>query len=441
MAYSELRTFGYWALGKISPLASVATSAGMSLYNLVMAWKQGDVPAGLIQALLVLPYQLLSPQSLLFAVAETTKQYIDDTLGLTDPDSLSDDERFQRDTLYLCAGLVALVSYYGFFVPRKEVYSKISGLLGIRARRRNLLLHHNRRRLRIYLGGRGKYRPKEVRLRNVMKPRGSAQGHYAKLPPKGFLLRNDARPLRTFVSGRARAKFTPDEFRFRPKSRRSRISLEQRAKSSLDRIFQQHVVAAVRTVLAERTVFPPNGFLVANNMAAPQTPLGRKLAGMVRVPQYAVQGYAALQKVVRARPHYDFHPGTEDLLAERMELSPQERATQRQEHRERFNAARAARVRSNTTSLTSSDTGLKMQAAPTMVVAMPGEGNGLVVGYKRENLTSNAVPGGVCTGVTAHAFFTADKYTSAIASNPELPRDPETLTATTRSPGVKSGGY
>ncbi|WP_206002721.1 cytotoxic necrotizing factor Rho-activating domain-containing protein [Paraburkholderia polaris] len=120
---------------------------------------------------------MLSPQSLLFAIAEETKRYIDDVLDGVIPECLS----AQRDNIYMAVGVVALFSYYGYFVSRQAVNPLVSGVLGQRA-------------------------------------------------------------------------------------------------------------------------YPPNGFVLGNDMHPPETPLGRNLAGMVGKLQRAVQGYAVLRTVVDARP-------------------------------------------------------------------------------------------------------------------------------------------
>ncbi|MGF6902428.1 cytotoxic necrotizing factor Rho-activating domain-containing protein [Paraburkholderia sp. GAS348] len=125
IAHSELLTFGYWLLAKVSPTASVAAAAGAAVYNLVTALKQRDVLGGLIQALSALPYQLLSPQSLLFAVAEETKRYVDDVLDGVVPECLSG----QRENIYMTVGVVSLISYYGYFVKRQTVNSRVSNVL------------------------------------------------------------------------------------------------------------------------------------------------------------------------------------------------------------------------------------------------------------------------------------------------------------------------
>ncbi|MEZ0604392.1 cytotoxic necrotizing factor Rho-activating domain-containing protein [Paraburkholderia sp. IW21] len=125
LAYSGLLSFGYWALAKVSPMASVVAAAGTTVCNLVSALKQRDVLGGLVQVLLALPYQLLSPQSLLFAIAEETKRYIDEVLDGVTPECLTS----QRENIYMGVGLVALFSYYGYFVKRQAVNPLVSKVL------------------------------------------------------------------------------------------------------------------------------------------------------------------------------------------------------------------------------------------------------------------------------------------------------------------------
>ena len=125
LAYSGLLTFGYWALAKVSPMLSGVAAGGTTVWNLWNAVRQRDVVGGLIQVLLALPYHLLSPQSLLFAIAEETKRYIDDVLDEVVPDCLSG----QRDNIYMAVGVVALFSYYGYFVNRQAVNPLVSKVL------------------------------------------------------------------------------------------------------------------------------------------------------------------------------------------------------------------------------------------------------------------------------------------------------------------------
>ena len=158
-------------------MLSGVAAGGTTVWNLWNAVRQRDVVGGLIQVLLALPYQLLSPQSLLFAIAEETKRYIDDVLDEVVPDCLSG----QRDNIYMAVGVVALFSYYGYFANRQAVNPLVSRVLGQRA-------------------------------------------------------------------------------------------------------------------------YPPNGFVLGNDMHPPKSPLGRNLAGMIGKLQRAVQGYAVLRTVVDAKP-------------------------------------------------------------------------------------------------------------------------------------------
>ncbi|MEZ0605028.1 cytotoxic necrotizing factor Rho-activating domain-containing protein [Paraburkholderia sp. IW21] len=362
LAYSELLTFGYWALAKVSPMASVVAAAGTTVYNLVSALKQRDVLGGLIQVLLALPYQLLSPQSLLFAIAEETKRYIDEVLDGVIPECLTS----QRENIYMGVGLVALFSYYGYFVKRQAVNPLVSGVLGQRA-------------------------------------------------------------------------------------------------------------------------YPPNGFLPGNDMQPPGTPLGQTMAGMIGKLQRAVQGYAVLQTIVNAASgtrEHDIHAGQEDLQAERMVLSPEEKAIQKREKRARFDEARSARIRSKATRPVIGELGLETPASLTTAagaMGRHGEADGFLVGHPSEdgaysrliNTTSNATPITTGTGVTAHAIPGTNASATAVAEHPIWSGRAETAASTTvspqsiqaeqtnatieapqldvvgnaapeasaRSPGAKSGGY
>ncbi|MEZ0602111.1 cytotoxic necrotizing factor Rho-activating domain-containing protein [Paraburkholderia sp. IW21] len=362
LAYSGLLSFGYWALAKVSPMASVVAAAGTTVYNLVAALRQRDVLGGLVQVLLALPYQLLSPQSLLFAIAEETKRYIDEVLDGVTPECLTS----QRENIYMGVGLVALFSYYGYFVKRQAVNPLVSNLLG-------------------------------------------------------------------------------------------------------------------------RTVYPSNGFLLGNDMQPPGTPLGQTMAGMIGKLQRAVQGYAVLQTIVNAASgtrEHDIHTGQEGLQAERMVLSPEEKAIQKREKRARFDEARSARIRSNTTRPVIGELGLETPASLTTAagaMGRQGEADGFLVGHPSEdgaysrliNTTSNATPITTGTGVTAHVIPGTNASATAVAEHPIWSGRAETAASTTvspqsiqaeqtnatieapqldvvgnaapeasaRSPGAKSGGY
>ena len=64
---------------------------------------------------------------------------------------------------------------------------------------------------------------------------------------------------------------------------------------------RQAVNPLVSRVYGQRA-YPPNGFVLGNDMHPPKTPLGRNLAGMIGKLQRAVQGYAVLRTVVDAKP-------------------------------------------------------------------------------------------------------------------------------------------
>ncbi|MFM0741282.1 hypothetical protein PQQ51_28940 [Paraburkholderia xenovorans] len=112
IAHSALIKWGYLALNTVWPMAGVVVSVAAAVYQVVTVLTRGDVLGGLIQTLLALPYQLLSPEFLLFSIAETTKQYIDDMLGMLVPEFVSGDH---QEFVYTCIGIVALFSYFGYF--------------------------------------------------------------------------------------------------------------------------------------------------------------------------------------------------------------------------------------------------------------------------------------------------------------------------------------
>jgi len=117
IAHSALIKWGYLALNTVWPMAGVVASVAAAVYQVVTVLTRRDVLGGLIQTLLALPYQLLSAEFFLFSIAKTTKQYIDDMLGLMIPEFVSD----HQELVYTCVGIAALFSYFGYFARPQTV--------------------------------------------------------------------------------------------------------------------------------------------------------------------------------------------------------------------------------------------------------------------------------------------------------------------------------
>ncbi|ANB72465.1 hypothetical protein AYM40_08895 [Paraburkholderia phytofirmans OLGA172] len=134
---SALTRILFQQLSAFSPVLSFYASYAVSAYRLVTALIRRDVLDGLMQTLLMLPYQLLSPPMCLLAIAEQTKRYIDSVLGWDDIQSLDADDKDQRETIYMCVGIVALITQYLYFkrtkiaFPETELGKKLVGMFGL----------------------------------------------------------------------------------------------------------------------------------------------------------------------------------------------------------------------------------------------------------------------------------------------------------------------
>ncbi|CAE6832828.1 hypothetical protein R70006_06739 [Paraburkholderia domus] len=124
LGYSALTRFVYQQLVAFSPLLSVYTSFAVSAYRLVNALIRRDLLDGLMQTLLMLPYQLLSPQTCLFVLAEETKRYIDGVLGRVDSEVMSEDDEHQHETIYMWVGIAALITQYLYFYRREMAFPR-----------------------------------------------------------------------------------------------------------------------------------------------------------------------------------------------------------------------------------------------------------------------------------------------------------------------------